>query len=90
MKRIMEEAQSKGATELPAWLVENRDFRKFLKEAEKVRVLVLNSPITFKFMVYVINIPVIYTATFFKLDHFLIFSVLFYPGFSTTKRISCF
>ena len=32
----MEEAQSNGSTELPAWLVGNRDFRKFLKEAEKV------------------------------------------------------
>lgn len=41
MKRIMEEAQSKGSTELPPWLVENRDFRKFLKEAEKVCVLLL-------------------------------------------------
>ena len=36
MKRIMEEAQSNGSSELPAWLVGNRDFRKFLKEAEKV------------------------------------------------------
>ena len=69
----MEEAQSKGATELPAWLVENRDFRKFLKEAEKVRVLVLNSPITFKFMVYVINIPVIYI---FQVRSFLDFFCL--------------
>jgi hypothetical protein len=37
VKRIMEEAQSNGSKELPDWLVENRDFRKFLKEAEKVR-----------------------------------------------------
>ena len=37
MKRIMEEAQSKDSKELPSWLVENKDFRKFLKEAEKVR-----------------------------------------------------
>ena len=37
MKRIMEEAQSKGSTELPSWFVEDREFRKFLKEAEKVR-----------------------------------------------------
>ncbi|CAB4000075.1 Hypothetical predicted protein [Paramuricea clavata] len=37
MKRIMEEAQSKGSTELPA-LLENRDFKRFLKEAEKASV----------------------------------------------------
>ena len=43
MKRIMEEAQSKGSSELPPWLVENRDFSKFLKEAEKVCVLLLTS-----------------------------------------------
>ena len=36
MKRIMEEAQLNGSNELPPWLLENRDFRKFLKEAEKV------------------------------------------------------
>ncbi|XP_028397607.1 protein KIBRA-like [Dendronephthya gigantea] len=35
MKRIMEAAQLNGSTELPPWLVENRDFRKFLKEVEK-------------------------------------------------------
>lgn len=82
MKRIMEEAQSKGSTELPAWLVENRDFRKFLKEAEKVRVLLLlNSLITFQIRLYVMNMPVIYTALFFKLYHLLIF-----VGFSTTER----
>ena len=40
---MMEEAQSKGSTELPPWLVENRDFRKFLKEAEKVCVLLFTS-----------------------------------------------
>ena len=72
----MEEAQSNGSKELPAWLVENRDFRKFLKEAEKVR--------GYGEMNYHL-----YDLALSDLQYDLYISTFFHLGFSTTEWCSC-